>query len=71
MAVKIIIDRKVKKGKEPEFSELLKQLRIKGSVLKRVHFGGDAPRHYRILITIWSSAPGKALMIGSTRRGFG
>ncbi len=29
MAVRIIIDRQVKKGKESEFSELLKQLRSK------------------------------------------
>ncbi len=59
MAVRVIIDRKVKKGKESEFSELLKQLRSKalssegyilGETLRAL---GD--RHNYIVVGTWQS----------------
>ena len=40
MAVRVIIDRKVKKGKESEFSELLKQLRSK-AVASKGYISGE------------------------------
>ncbi len=59
MAVKIIIDRKVKKGKEAEFSKLLRELRskaiptpgyISGETLRAL----DDPHNY-IVVTTWQS----------------
>ncbi len=59
MAVRIIIDRKVKKGKEPEFSKLIRELRtlaipskgyISGETLRAL----DDPHNY-IVITTWQS----------------
>ena len=59
MAVRIIIDRKVKKGKEADFAKLLRKLRsqamfsegyISGEIL-RVR---DDPQNY-IVITAWQS----------------
>jgi heme-degrading monooxygenase HmoA len=59
MAVKIIIDRKVKKGKESEFAKLLRELRskvipskgyISGETLRAL----DDPHNY-IVITTWQS----------------
>ncbi len=60
MVVRIIIDRKVKKGKESEFSELLKELRskvisskgyISGEVLRAL-----SDRHNYIALSTWQSA---------------
>jgi heme-degrading monooxygenase HmoA len=57
MAVRIIIDRKVKKGKEPDFSKLLRELRseavpskgyISGETLRAL----DDPHNY-IVISTW------------------
>jgi heme-degrading monooxygenase HmoA len=59
MAVKIIIDRKVKKGKEADFSRLLRELRTKaiptpgyisGETLRAL----DDPHNY-IVVTTWQS----------------
>ena len=53
MTVKIIIDRKVKKGKESEFSELLKQLRSK-AVSSKGYISGETLRalsdHHNYLV---------------------
>jgi hypothetical protein len=43
MTVRIIIDRKVEKGKEVKFSDLLKELRSKAISSIRLCFGRDAP----------------------------
>jgi heme oxygenase (mycobilin-producing) len=57
MPVRIIIDRKVKKGKEPDFSKLLRELRseavpskgyISGETLRAL----DDPHNY-IVISTW------------------
>jgi heme-degrading monooxygenase HmoA len=59
MAVRIIIDRKVKKGKESDFSKLLRELRSKAIPLKG-YISGETlralndPRNY-IVITTWHS----------------
>jgi len=59
MAVTIIIDRKVRKGKEADFSKLLRELRskavptpgyIKGETLRAL----DDPHNY-IVVTTWQS----------------
>lgn len=59
MAVKIIIDRKVKKGKESDFLRLLGDLRSK-AVPSRGYISGetlrasDNPHHY-VVISTWQS----------------
>ena len=59
MAVRIIIDRKVKKGKESDFSKMLRELRAKAVPLKGYISGEtlravDDPHNY-IVITTWQS----------------
>jgi len=59
MAVRIIIDRKVKKGKESEFSELLKQLRSK-AISSKGYISGEtlralSDRHNYIVVSTWQS----------------
>ena len=59
MVVRIIIDRKVKKGKESEFSEMLKQLRSK-AVSSRGYVSGETLRalsdHQNyIVLSTWQS----------------
>ncbi len=59
MAVKVIIDRKVKKGKESELSELLKQLRSKALSTKG-YISGETLRalsdhHNYIVVGTWQS----------------
>ena len=60
MAVRIIIDRKIKKGKESEFSELLKELRSK-AVSSKGYISGEtlralSDRHNYIVVSTWQSA---------------
>jgi len=60
MAVRIIIDRKVKKGKESEFSELLKELRSR-AVSSKGYISGEtlralSDRHNYIVVSTWQSA---------------
>jgi len=59
MTVRIIIDRKVKKGKESDFSKLLRELRTKAIPSKGYISGEtlralDDPYNY-IVITTWQS----------------
>ena len=59
MAVKVIIDRKVKKGKESEFSELLKQLRSK-AISSKGYISGEtlralSDRHNYLVVSTWQS----------------
>ncbi len=59
MSVRIIIDRKVKKGKEMEFAKLLRQLRSKalfskGYISGEVLRDRDHPQNY-IVISAWQS----------------
>jgi heme-degrading monooxygenase HmoA len=59
MTVRIIIDRKVKKGKESDFSKLLRELRTKAIPSKGYISGEtlralDDPQNY-IVITTWQS----------------
>ena len=59
MAVKIIIDRKVKKGKEADFSKLLRELRTKaipsiGYISGETLRAMDDPHNY-IVVTTWQS----------------
>ena len=59
MAVKIIIDRKVKKGKEADFAKLLRELRSKaipssGYISGETLRASDDPHNY-IVITTWQS----------------
>ena len=59
MAVRVIIDRKVKKGKESEFSELLKQLRSK-AVSSKGYISGEtlralSDRHNYVVVSSWQS----------------
>ncbi len=59
MAVRIIIDRKVKKGKEAEFSKLLRELRLK-AVPSKGYISGETLRSLSdhanyIVITTWQS----------------
>ena len=59
MAIRIIIDRKVKKGKESDFSKLLRELRSK-AVPSKGYISGETLRalndpHNYIVITTWQS----------------
>ena len=59
MAVKIIIDRKVKKGKEADFAKLLRELRSK-AIPSSGYISGETLRasddsHNYIVITTWQS----------------
>ena len=59
MAVRIIIDRKVKKGKEADFGKLLRKLRSKaifseGYISGEILRSRDDPHNY-IVITAWHS----------------
>ena len=59
MAVRIIIDRKVKKGKESDFSKMLRELRTKAIPSKGYISGEtlraqDDPQNY-VVITTWQS----------------
>jgi heme-degrading monooxygenase HmoA len=59
MAVRIIIDRKVKKGKEADFAKLLRELRSK-AVSSKGYISGETLRalddpHNYIVITTWQS----------------
>ena len=57
MAVRIIIDRKVKKGKEPSLSKLLRELRLK-AIASKGYISGETlrssedPQNY-IVISTW------------------
>ena len=59
MAVRIIIDRKVKKGKEADFSQLLRELRSK-TIPSKGYISGETlralndPQNY-IVITTWQT----------------
>jgi heme-degrading monooxygenase HmoA len=59
MAVRIIIDRKVKKGKEADFAKLLRELRSK-AIFSKGYISGemlrvrDDPQNY-IVITAWQT----------------
>ena len=59
MAVRIIIDRKVRKGKEADFAKLLRGLRSK-AIFSKGYISGemlrvrDDPQNY-IVITAWQS----------------
>ena len=60
MTVKIIIDRKVKKGKEAEFFDLLKELRSK-AVPSKGYISGEtlralSDRHNYVVVSTWQSA---------------
>ena len=60
MAVKVIIDRKVKKGKESEFFDLLKELRSK-AIPSRGYISGETLRalsddHNYVVVSTWQSA---------------
>ncbi len=60
MTVKIIIDRKVKKGKESEFFDLLKELRSK-TVSSKGYISGEtlralSDRHNYVVVSSWQSA---------------
>lgn len=60
MAVRVIIDRKVKKGKAAELSTLLRELRSKAMPAKGYISGEtlrslDDPQNY-VVITTWQSA---------------
>ena len=60
MAVKVIIDRKVKKGKEAEFFDLLKELRSK-AISSKGYISGEtlralSDRHNYIVVGTWYSA---------------
>ena len=59
MAVRIIIDRKVKKGKEADFAKLLRELRSK-AIPSRGYISGETLRsmddpHNYIVITTWQN----------------
>jgi heme-degrading monooxygenase HmoA len=59
MAVRIIIDRKVKKGKEAEFAKQLRELRSK-AIPSRGYISGETLRsmddpHNYIVITTWQN----------------
>ncbi len=59
MAVRIIIDRKVKKGNETDFAKLLRQLRskaifAKGYISGEILRARDDPQNY-IVITAWET----------------
>jgi heme-degrading monooxygenase HmoA len=59
MAVRIIIDRKVKKGKEADFAKLLRELRSK-AIPSRGYISGETLRsmddpHNYIVLTTWQN----------------
>ena len=59
MAVKIIIDRKVRKGKETDFFDLLKELRSK-AVSSKGYISGEtlralSDRHNYVAVGTWQS----------------
>ena len=59
MAVRIIIDRKVKKGKQSDFAKLIRELRSK-AVPSKGYISGETLRalddpHNYIVITTWKS----------------
>ena len=59
MAVKIIIDRKVKKGKEAGFSKLVREMRLK-AIPSKGYISGETLRslgdsHNYIVISTWQS----------------
>lgn len=59
MAVRIIIDRKVKKGREADFAKLLRELRSK-AIPSRGYISGETLRsmddpHNYIVITTWQN----------------
>jgi heme-degrading monooxygenase HmoA len=59
MAVRIIIDRKVKKGKESDFAKMLRELRSK-AIPSKGYISGETLRaqddpHNYIVITTWQS----------------
>jgi len=59
MAVRIIIDRKVKKGKESDFARMLRELRSK-AIPSKGYISGETLRaqddpHNYIVITTWQS----------------
>ena len=59
MTVKIIIDRKVKNGKEPEFSDLLKELRSM-AISSKGYISGETlraltDRHNYVVVSTWQS----------------
>lgn len=59
MAVKVIIDRKVRNGKEPEFFDLLKELRSK-AISSRGYISGEtlralSDRQNYIAVGTWQS----------------
>ncbi len=60
MTVKIIIDRKVKKGKEPEFFDLIKELRSK-AISFNGYISGEtlralSDRHNYVVVSTWQGA---------------
>ncbi len=60
MTVKVIIDRKVKKGKEVEFFDLLKELRSK-AIPSKGYISGETLRSFSdqqnyIVLSTWQSA---------------
>ena len=59
MAIRIIIDRKVKKGKESEFARMLRELRSK-AIPSKGYISGETLRaqddpHNYIVISTWQS----------------
>lgn len=59
MAVRIIIDRKVKKGKGPDFAKMLRELRAK-AIPSKGYISGETLRardnpHNYIVITTWQN----------------
>jgi len=59
MAVRIIIDRKVKKGKESDFAKMLRELRSK-AISSKGYISGETLRaqedpHNIVVITTWQS----------------
>jgi heme-degrading monooxygenase HmoA len=60
MTVRIIIDRKVKKGKEAEFFDLLKELRSK-AISSKGYISGEtlramSDRYNYVVLSTWQSA---------------
>lgn len=60
MAVRIIIDRKVRKGKESDFAKMLRDLRAK-AISSKGYISGETLRaqndpHNYIVITTWQNA---------------
>jgi hypothetical protein len=63
MAVKIVIDRKVKRGKEADFAELLGKLRSKAIFSKVISQVRCFETGMTLKITLWSQ-PGRVLVTG-------